>query len=216
MFGAQNGILFLLPLYLQGLRGLSAFDSGLVTFLQPFGTIAMVQLTSRIYMRLGPRRNLTFSTGGVVLTAGLLAIVGLNTNLWLIRGIMLMRGMFMAFNMVSMQTTVFSTVPREKMGRASSMFSALRQFGAAFGVAFVGTVLISGANALSPRAAALASSEAARQASLTAFHFAFAAAAVLGLIAMFFARQVHDHDAAVFRPVQTAMPDEPREAVAAG
>lgn len=216
MFGAQNGILFLLPLYLQGLRGLSALDSGLVTFLQPLGTIAMVQLTSRIYVWLGPRRGLTFSTSGVVVTAGLLAIVGLTTNLWLIRGIMLGRGMFMAFNMVSMQTSVFSTVPREKMGRASSMFSALRQFGAACGVALVGTVLISGTNALGTKAAALVTSDAARQASLMAFHFAFAAAAVLGLIAMLFALQIHDHDAAVAHTVEAPLVVEGQGALAVG
>jgi len=35
MFAAQNSILFLLPLYLQDLRGLSALDSGLVTAAQP-------------------------------------------------------------------------------------------------------------------------------------------------------------------------------------
>jgi EmrB/QacA subfamily drug resistance transporter len=217
MFGAQNGILFLLPLYLQGLRGLSALDSGLVTFLQPLGTIAMVQLTSRIYSWLGPRRGLTFSTSGVVLTAGLLALVGLSTNLWLIRGIMLVRGMFMAFNMVSMQTSVFATVSREKMGRASSMFSAFRQVGAAFGVALVGTVLITSANALTPKAAALAASAAGRQASLEAFHFAFAAAAMLGLVALFFARQVRDEDAPAFRKIQTpVVVEERREALAAG
>jgi EmrB/QacA subfamily drug resistance transporter len=199
MFGAQNGILFLLPLYLQGLRGLPALESGLVTFLQPVGTMCMVQVTSRIYMRLGPRRNLAMSTCGVVVTAGLLAVVGLDTNLWLIRGIMLLRGCFMAFNMVSMQTTAFATVPREKMGRASSMFSALRQVGAAFGVATVGTVLITSTNASSAKAVASAASEASRQAGLLAFHYAFAGAAVLGLIALFFALRIHDEDAAALR-----------------
>jgi MFS family permease len=195
MFAAQNGILFLIPLYLQGLRGLSALDSGLVTFLQPFGTIAMVQVTSRLYSRLGPRRNLVASTSGVVITSVLLMLCDLNTDLWLIRGIMLLRGIFMAFNMVSVQTTAFATISREKMGRASSLFSAGRQVAAAFGVAALGTVLITGTNSAGPRSAA------AQQAGLMGFHAAFAGAAVFGLTAMFFAFRIHDQDAAVFRRV---------------
>src|SRR6185437_8829119 len=51
----QFGMLFVLPLFLQQLRGLSAFESGLTTFPQPVGQIIMVQFTSRMYHRLGAR-----------------------------------------------------------------------------------------------------------------------------------------------------------------
>ncbi len=91
----------------------------------------MVQVTSRMYARLGARKNLIISTTGLMFTALLFLLVGLDTNLWWIRGIMLVRGCFMAFNMVSMQTAVFSAVPRAKTGRASSLFSTSRQVGAA-------------------------------------------------------------------------------------
>ncbi len=43
------GALFLLPLLLQQLRGLSATQSGLTTFPQALGTIAMSQLSTRMY-----------------------------------------------------------------------------------------------------------------------------------------------------------------------
>jgi MFS family permease len=49
------GVLFLLPLLLQQLRGLSAFDAGLTTFPQAIGMLLMAQVTSRIYPRVGPR-----------------------------------------------------------------------------------------------------------------------------------------------------------------
>lgn len=200
MFAAQNGILFLVPLFLQGPRGLSALDSGLVTFLQPVGTMAMVQVTSRLYSRLGPRRNLIASTCGVVVTSVLLMTLDADTNLWAIRGIMLLRGVFLAFNMVGMQTTAFATISREKMGRASSLFSAQRQVAAAFGVAALSTILITGTNALNPRATAT------QLADLTAFHAAFAGAGVLGLVALFFALNIHDQDAPGFR--KTGVPSE--------
>ena len=128
----QFGMLFILPLFLQQLRGLSAFESGLTTFPQPVGQILMVQFTSRMYHRLGPRLNLLIGTGGVALTSGLFLFVGLGTSLWWIRGIVFLRGCFIAFNMVSMQTALFASVPREKTGRASSLWNTSRQVAVAF------------------------------------------------------------------------------------
>src|SRR5207244_10313027 len=41
-FSAQFGLVFLLPLFLQELRGMSALDSGLTTLPQPIGSVTMV------------------------------------------------------------------------------------------------------------------------------------------------------------------------------
>jgi EmrB/QacA subfamily drug resistance transporter len=49
------GLLFLLPLFLQGLKGLSATSSGLTTFPQAIGLILMSRLSSRLFPIVGPR-----------------------------------------------------------------------------------------------------------------------------------------------------------------
>src|SRR4051794_33193642 len=141
--GTQFGMLFILPLFLQQVRGLSAFESGLTTFPQPVGQILMVQFTSRMYHRLGARLNLVIGTSGILFTTALFLLVGLETNLWWVRLIVFQRGCFIAFNMVSMQTALFSDVPREKTGRASSLWNTSRQVAVAVGVAVAATVLIS-------------------------------------------------------------------------
>jgi EmrB/QacA subfamily drug resistance transporter len=190
-FAGQFGLVFLLPIFLQQTRGLSALESGLATFPQPIAQILAVQVTSRIYWRLGARRNLIISTSGLTLTAALFLLVGLETNLWWIRGLMLLRGVFMAFNMVSMQTAAFSAIPRDKTGRASSLFSTVRQVGAALGVAVAATVLsswTSGSNSLDQTAHQLAG--------LQGFHFAVAALLVMGGFSLFFALRVRAPDAA--------------------
>jgi EmrB/QacA subfamily drug resistance transporter len=211
-FSSSWGLVFLLPLFLQQLLGLSATESGLTTFAQPIGQIAMVQVTSRLYSRIGPRKNLIIASSGLMTTSLLFLLVGLETNLWWIRGLMLLRGMFMAFNMVAMQTAAFSAVPRAKMGRASSLFSTLRQVGAAFGVAVAGTVLTSRIAALVPAGADL-SGAAASDAGLTAFHDAVAVIALLGFLGLVFALQVRDSDVQPARRGGTAA--EPRRAAPA-
>jgi EmrB/QacA subfamily drug resistance transporter len=186
----QFGMLFVLPLFLQQLRGLSAFESGLTTFPQPVGQIIMVQFTSRMYHRLGARLNLLIGTGGIMLTTGLFLLVNLDTGLWWIRGLVFLRGCFIAFNMVSMQTALFSAVPREKTGRASSLWNTTRQLAVAMGVAVAASVLIASLPGSAGGAGGLAGVPA--DFGLRAFHTTIAVLAVLGGLAVYFASQVRD------------------------
>jgi predicted MFS family arabinose efflux permease len=186
----QFGMLFILPLFLQQLLGLSAFESGLTTFPQPVGQILMVQFTSRMYHRLGARLNLLIGTGGIMLTTLLFLLVNLDTGLWWIRALVFLRGCFIAFNMVSMQTALFSAVPREKTGRASSLWNTTRQLAVAMGVAVAATVLIASLPGTGGGAGGLAGVPAGL--GLAAFHTTIAVLAVMGGLAVFFAYQVRD------------------------
>src|SRR5262249_28014335 len=102
MMSVFIGVLFLLPLYLQQLRGLSALESGLATFPQAIGMVLMVRFPARLYPRGGPRRMMIAGVGGLTATTALFLLVGLSTDLWLIRGIMLLRGFSMAFALIPM------------------------------------------------------------------------------------------------------------------
>ena len=50
------GLTFVLPLYLQGLRGLDPLHSGLTTFPQAIGILISSQIAGRLYPSVGPRR----------------------------------------------------------------------------------------------------------------------------------------------------------------
>jgi len=188
--GTQFGMLFILPLFLQQLRGLSAFESGLTTFPQPVGQILMVQFTSRLYYRLGARLNLLIGTGGILAMTAMFLLVGLDTNLWWVRLIMFLRGCFIAFNMVSMQTALFSDVPREKTGRASSLWSTSRQIAVAVGVSVAATVLISQLPNADMAVGGLAGVP--PEEGLAAFHDAVAVLLIMAAASVFFAFQVQD------------------------
>jgi EmrB/QacA subfamily drug resistance transporter len=192
--GTQFGMLFVLPLFLQQVRGLSAFESGLTTFPQPVGQIMMVQFTSRMYHRLGARLNLIIGTVGVLATTALFLLVGLETNLWWVRVIVFLRGCFIAFNMVAMQTALFSDVSREKTGRASSLWNTSRQIAVAVGVAVAATVLISqlpDANAAVGGLAGVPPEE-----GLQAFHTTVAVLLIMAAMAVVFAFQVRERPTA--------------------
>jgi EmrB/QacA subfamily drug resistance transporter len=190
-YGSFAGVLFLLPLFLQGLRGLTAFESGLTTFPQAIGIILSTQVVGRLYSRVGPRRLIFFGMLGMTVVTSTFVFVGLETNLWWVRTIMFVRGIFMAFSFVPLQAATYSNITPADTGRASAIFSTQRQVAAAVGVATLATVWISRTNALADGATGAA----AIDARLDGFHAAFAVATVLVFLAALSALLIRDEDA---------------------
>jgi EmrB/QacA subfamily drug resistance transporter len=182
------GTLYLVPLYFQDARGLTALQSGLSTFPEAFGVMLGAQVASRvIYPRLGPRRHITFGLLGLSLTMLILTQISLTTNLWLIRGIMFLLGLMVAQIFVPSQAASFARISPADTGRASTLFNTGRQVGSAIGVAILSTVLIG-----------VGSTQAAggiAHPNLRAYHLAFLAAALFALAATGFSLTIHDSDA---------------------
>jgi hypothetical protein len=127
------------------------------------------------------------------MTSALFLLIGLETSLWWIRGIMLLRGVSMSFALVASQTATFSSIKSEETGRASSLFNTNRQVAASIGVAVLTTVVI---QATAVYAASGAGAGATAQLQLLAFHDAFATSILFGLLGIVFALRIHDEDAA--------------------
>jgi MFS family permease len=125
---------------------------------------------------------------GVTVTMSLLSLMGSDTTLWLMRILMFLTGAGMAYSFLPVQAAAFSTISSSDTGRASALYNAQRQLGAAFGVAILSSVLnavgpfkMGANNALIPN--------------MTAYHAAFFAAAGLALIGSLIALTVIDKDA---------------------
>jgi EmrB/QacA subfamily drug resistance transporter len=183
------GTLYLIPLYFQDARGLSALQSGLSTFPEAFGVMAGAQLASRVlYPRFGPRRHVTGGLISLTVLLLLLTQIGVSTNLWLIRGLMFLLGLAMGQVMVPNQAASFAMISPASTGRASTFFNTMRQVGSAVGVAVLSTVLISVGSTHASGGVSLPN--------LRAYHLAFATAALFSLAAIGFSVTIHDSDAA--------------------
>jgi EmrB/QacA subfamily drug resistance transporter len=185
------GLLFVMPLYLQLLRGQDALHSGLTTFPQAFGVMISSQFAGRLYARIGPRRLMT----GGLLASGLVisTFIGLDqdTNLWAIRLMMFGRGLCMGFAFVPMQAASYATIKPADNGRASSIFSTQRQVAVSIGVALLASILASYMSLSQPPGLDEIDS------ALTGYRLAFGVAVVLSLAAALAASFVRDSDAAV-------------------
>lgn len=182
------GVLYLFTLYVQDGLGASPLVAGLTTFPEALGVVVSAQIVSRIYPWVGPRRMLSFGLLLVSIWIGAMALTGPGTNLWVLRGLMLLLGASIANVFVPSQAAAFATITREDTGRASTLFNSQRQIGAALGVAVLGTTLgILGptepnGHSVSPH--------------LLAYHVAFVVAASIALLGAVLAQLIPDQDAA--------------------
>jgi membrane dipeptidase len=176
-----SGTLFLVPLLLQNGLGFTALHSGLSTFPEALGGMTGVQITTRLYKRLGPRRLMVAGMTGTMLTISGMAFAGPSNAAWLIPALMFFTGCSFGFAMAPSQAAALATVSAALTGQASTLLNTLRQAGAAAGVAMLGTVL--GATQPGP-------------ADLAGYRLAFFAAACLMIVGVAFSAQVRDVDAA--------------------
>jgi EmrB/QacA subfamily drug resistance transporter len=188
--GSFLGVTFVLPLYLQLIRGLSPLASGLTTFPQAFGVMCSSVLAGKLYKRVGPRRLMTGGFISAALAIGLFTVLDLHTNLWLIRAMMFGRGICIGFAFVPMQAASYATIDSSQNGRASSIFSTQRQVGVSLGVAVMASVLAAHMSlSRSPLPSEL-------DRALTGMHWAFIISLVMAMVAGVFSWFIRDEDAA--------------------
>jgi EmrB/QacA subfamily drug resistance transporter len=186
LFGASNfvmlvgtasimGVFFVLPIFLQTQKGISAFDVGLLTFPMALGVALMAQPASKMYPKIGPRRMMLVGFVGNLLMTATLALVGYETNdLWIAAN-MLVRGLFFGLMIIPLQAASFATISPEATGRASAIFNVSRQVAGSLGIAVMASILTS---RLGAHDAAMAD-PATRDAALTAFQDTFLIGAIL-------------------------------------
>jgi MFS family permease len=183
------GTLYVVSLFFQDGRGMSALSSGLSIFPEALGVMAGAQLASRLlYPVLGPRRNIALGMLGVSASTGLMTLVGAQTSLWWMRLLMFCLGVAMGQVFVPAQAAAFATITPEATGRASTMFNVVRQLGGAVGVAVLTTVIV---------AVGATKTVVGRVVpDLAAYHVAFLAAAGVAVVGAVVALTIHDADAA--------------------
>jgi len=148
LFGAE----FLLPIYLQFLRGRTAFETGLILLpMAVTGGFATI-LAGRLYDRLGPRLLVTFGFGILILNTWQLSQIQANTPISWILFLLALRGLAFGATIQTTFVTALSAVPLPVIAHGSSLTNATRQVVQAIGIAILATVL---AGSLSPQISAL-------------------------------------------------------------
>lgn len=132
---------FLLPLYLQSLRGHSVLEAALLLIPQGVGTLVARFVVGRLVERFGPR---LVAVVGFLVTAGAtvpFALAGTSTNLGLLGVALFIRGLGLGVVLIPVMTAAYVDLRRDQMPQASAITRIVQQLGGAFGTALVAVVL---------------------------------------------------------------------------
>ena len=135
------GAMLLLPLYLQAVRGESAFDSGLLLAPQGIGAMLVMPIAGRLTDKTGVGRIVI--PGLIVLglsTIGLTQLSG-DTSYWALSGVLFAMGVGMGFTMMPLMSGAMQTLRRVQVARASTTLNIIQQVGASIGTAVMSVIL---------------------------------------------------------------------------
>jgi EmrB/QacA subfamily drug resistance transporter len=142
VFRAGAGTLvFLLPLLLQVVFGLSAAASGSITFATAVGSILMKATARPVIKRFGFRRVILVNS---VISAGTIAMCAFftaATPLWLIFALLLIAGFFQSLQFTATQALGYADVEQPQMSTATSIASMAQQLSRGFGISVVAVLL---------------------------------------------------------------------------
>jgi MFS family permease len=133
------GMLFLVPQYLQFVRGFDSLTTGF--WMMPLGvTLALASLAdSRLFRLLGSRMLLAVAVTLLMIAMLVFSQVGHEQGETLVLVGQIIMGIGLGISFVPATATVLDSLPIEKAGDGSSVNQITRQVGAAFGVAILGS-----------------------------------------------------------------------------
>ena len=143
-FSCFAGFLFLNALYLQQVRGFSAFHTGLFTLPLAIMMVIMSPWSGRLVGHFGPRPSLLAAGAGFV--ASTLILTGLSPQTpaaWLL-GAYALFGVGLGMVNPAISNSAVAGMPLSQAGVAAAIASTSRQVGSAIGVAVSGTVMAMG------------------------------------------------------------------------
>jgi len=183
---ALFGMVILLPIYLQQVRGIGALETGLM--LLPGGLVMglLGPQVGKLYDRYGPRGLTLFGSVVLVVSMWRLSTIDMTTPIWMLIAVHVLLSIGLAFLFTPGFTTGLNPLPPKLYSHGSAILSTLQQVAGAAGTALL-VVIYSG------RSAALqAGGTAPLESSLGGIQLAFGVGALISIATVVLAAFMHN------------------------
>lgn len=127
--------------YMQGARGFSPLQAGLLSSPAAFGAIIGGPLGIRLVRRWGQRRVTATSLTIAALAMGTFAFFGLESPLLWYGVVLLVQGVTVGVVIGSTTAALMNALPLERAGAGSAVTNTVRQTGSVLGIAIGGTIM---------------------------------------------------------------------------
>jgi EmrB/QacA subfamily drug resistance transporter len=138
---AIMGSLFLLPVFLQNLRGYGPFQTGLLMVPEAVAAAVMLPVSGVLVNRINPA---FLAVPGMVMITYItycLSKINLHTGDTALAGLLAFLGAAMGLGLMPAMTAGLNAVPERLTGQGSSLLNIVRQVGSSFSIAILSSVL---------------------------------------------------------------------------
>jgi EmrB/QacA subfamily drug resistance transporter len=136
------GSFFLVPLFLQQFRGLSAVEAGLYMIPQGLFAAFAIAIGSRLYDRIGPRLMVIAGMILLTLSSAALAFTDQQSGWQFFLPILAVRGLGFGWSNLPLQTVSLAAITGHALPKATSLYNATAQIFSSIGVAILSTIFI--------------------------------------------------------------------------
>jgi EmrB/QacA subfamily drug resistance transporter len=144
VFFSLSGALFFLTQFLQGVLGLSAFETGLRFIPIAIGVVVAAPISATLTHRIGSRVTTVLGLVIVAVSLGLLATLGVSSGDLELGAVLMVVAIGIGMAMTPATDSIMSALPREQFGVGSAVNDTVREIGGALGVAVLGSVFAAG------------------------------------------------------------------------
>ncbi len=139
----EFGLMFVLPLLLEGTLGYSALGAGWMLVSLAAGAFLASGMTPQLTAALGQRTVVRIGLASEAFAvAGLAWFVSPTVAGWVLAVCLFIYGLGVGMATAQLSSLIMSDVPRAQGGQASGVQSTIRQVGSALGIALLGTLLV--------------------------------------------------------------------------
>ena len=135
------GTMFLVPLFLQQVRGYGAFETGLFTLPSALAAAVTMPIGGRLFDRYGVRVPAISGLALVMLSMWLLSHLTVETSGWDLLLPLAIQGVGMGLMMMPLGTQVLNSAPRQLISRVTSLQGAMQNLVASLAIASFATLL---------------------------------------------------------------------------
>lgn len=145
-FGMMVGVEVLMPLYIQNIRGLSAFISGLILLPGALLTALMSPVSGSLYDRFGARPLLIIGDTIMAVMSIYFIFIGLNTSIAWIVIMYALRMIGISVITTPAMTAGVNALSDDLIVHATSVYNTFRQIGGSLGTVLLVAVMTTGTN----------------------------------------------------------------------
>jgi len=139
----EFGAVFIISIFLQTVKGLSAINAGLTFLPMAISVFIFAPIAGVLATRFGPKWIIT--TGMVLEAVALFSmsqIISISNPVYYLYPVLVVYGAGVGLAISQVTSTVLISIPWQKAGVGSGANNTVRQIGSAFGIAVIGAILV--------------------------------------------------------------------------